>query len=249
MSGPGPVSVLHLRDAAGSARREGDLLALLHKRCVVLPLERIRRHKGRARRARVAYEHRPLAAADLQHDLEAEASGSFVGDSRLFDIPTIPGFDKGRGPSWIASVINAIGESPYWDSTVVIIVWDDWGGEYDNVAPPQLDGQGLGMRVPMLLVSAYARKTVSQPGYVSHTQYEFGSILNARQRELESGIARCDRRARQQPDRLLRFYSRTQAIYEDPCRVFSEILRATAALRLACRHVLITMTPCKEQAR
>ncbi len=88
-----------------------------------------------------------------------------------------PGFDKGRGPSWIASVINAIGESPYWDSTVVIVVWDDWGGEYDNVAPPQLDGQGLGMRVPMLLVSAYARETGGHPGYVAHTQYEFGSIL------------------------------------------------------------------------
>jgi phospholipase C len=88
-----------------------------------------------------------------------------------------PGSDPGRGPSWIASVVNAIGESPYWDSTVVIVVWDDWGGEYDNVAPPQLDGQGLGMRVPMLLVSAYARKSRNHPGYVSHTQYEFGSIL------------------------------------------------------------------------
>jgi phospholipase C len=54
----------------------------------------------------------------------------------------------------------------------VIVVWDDWGGFYDHVAPPQLDYTGLGFRVPVLVVSPYAK-----PWYVSHTQYEFGSIL------------------------------------------------------------------------
>jgi phospholipase C len=89
-----------------------------------------------------------------------------------------PSTHSDSGPSWIASVVNAVGQSNYWDNTVVIVVWDDWGGQFDHVAPPQLDGQGLGMRVPMLLVSAYARETSSsQPGYISHTQYEFGSIL------------------------------------------------------------------------
>ncbi len=89
-----------------------------------------------------------------------------------------PGNHSDTGPSWVASIINAIGESSYWNSTAVIVVWDDWGGEYDNVPPPQLDGQGLGMRVPMLLVSAYAAETFpSQPGHISHTRYEFGSIL------------------------------------------------------------------------
>ncbi len=89
-----------------------------------------------------------------------------------------PGSHSDTGPSWVASVVNAIGESSYWPSTVIIVVWDDWGGEFDNVAPPQLDGQGLGFRVPMLLVSPYARETSSsQPGYVAHSQYEFGSIL------------------------------------------------------------------------
>jgi phospholipase C len=89
-----------------------------------------------------------------------------------------PALHSDTGPSWIASVVNAIGESSYWPSTAIIVVWDDWGGEYDNIAPPQLDGQGLGMRVPMLLVSAYARETApGQPGYISHTPYEFGSIL------------------------------------------------------------------------
>jgi phospholipase C len=89
-----------------------------------------------------------------------------------------PGGHSDTGPSWIASVVNAIGQSPYWNSTAIIVVWDDWGGQYDHVVPPQLDGQGLGMRVPFLLVSAYARETSpNQPGYISHTQYEFGSIV------------------------------------------------------------------------
>ena len=79
---------------------------------------------------------------------------------------------RDRGPSWVANVIDAIGESPYWNSTAIVVVWDDWGGEFDHVAPPQLDGQGLGFRVPCLIVAPYARR-----GYVSHTQYEFGSIL------------------------------------------------------------------------
>lgn len=77
-----------------------------------------------------------------------------------------------RGPAWVAQVVNAIGESPDWNSTAIVVLWDDWGGFYDHVAPPQLDYEGLGIRVPMIVVSPYARK-----GFVSHTQYEFGSIL------------------------------------------------------------------------
>jgi phospholipase C len=83
-----------------------------------------------------------------------------------------PGTSKDDGPAWVASVVNAIGESPYWSSTAIVIVWDDWGGFYDNAAPPILDYGGLGLRVPALIVSPYAR-----PSYISTTQYEFGSIL------------------------------------------------------------------------
>jgi len=76
------------------------------------------------------------------------------------------------GPSWVASVVNAIGKSSYWNSTAIVIVWDDSGGFYDHVKPPFTDTQGgLGFRVPMLIVSPYV-----QP-HVEHTQYEFGSIL------------------------------------------------------------------------
>lgn len=83
-----------------------------------------------------------------------------------------PGTGSDTGPSWVASVVNAIGESSYWKSSAIVIVWDDWGGFYDNLAPPQLGYGGLGFRVPAIVVSPYAK-----PGYISTTQYEFGSIL------------------------------------------------------------------------
>jgi phospholipase C len=88
-----------------------------------------------------------------------------------------PGAQSDKGPSWVTSIVNAIGESSYWNSSAIIVIWDDWGGFFDNAPPPQLDFRGLAMRVPCLIISPYARKGNSQGGYVSHTQYEFGSIL------------------------------------------------------------------------
>ena len=60
-----------------------------------------------------------------------------------------------------------------------MVVWDDWGGFYDNAVPPKQDKEGgLGFRVPMLVISPYAiAGSSSQGGYISHTQYEFGSLL------------------------------------------------------------------------
>ena len=82
------------------------------------------------------------------------------------------GSGSNTGPSWVASVVNAIGQSQYWDSTAIFIFWDDYGGWYDPEAPAMLDYDGLGLRIPMLIVSPYARK-----GRVSHVHYEHGSIL------------------------------------------------------------------------
>jgi phospholipase C len=84
------------------------------------------------------------------------------------DHPGSPGY----GPDWVASIVNAIGASPMWNSTAVFVAWDDWGGWYDHVPPPQVDGMGLGFRVPVIVVSPYAKQ-----GYVSHVQHESGSIL------------------------------------------------------------------------
>ena len=76
------------------------------------------------------------------------------------------------GPDWVAAVVNAIGESPFWTNTVIFVMWDEWGGWYDHVKPPYVDYDGLGFRVPLLVISPYAKR-----GYVSHVQYEHGSLL------------------------------------------------------------------------
>jgi phospholipase C len=90
-----------------------------------------------------------------------------------------PGPQSGNlGPSWVASIVNAVGQSPYWDSTAVIIMWDEWGGWYDPVHPKQYPDprtgarEGLGFRVPVIVVSPYAKA-----GYVSHDQHEIASTI------------------------------------------------------------------------
>jgi len=80
--------------------------------------------------------------------------------------------NNGSGPSWVAWVVNTIGKSPYWNTTAIFVVWDDWGGWYDHVKPPLYNSYELGFRVPMIVISPYAK-----PHYVSHNQHEFGSIL------------------------------------------------------------------------
>jgi phospholipase C len=81
--------------------------------------------------------------------------------------------NDGTGPSWVASIVNAIGNSDYWSNTAIIITWDDWGGWYDHVPPPAIyDQYEYGFRVPLIVVSPYARQR-----YVSHVTHDFGSVL------------------------------------------------------------------------
>ncbi len=91
-----------------------------------------------------------------------------------------PSINKGTGPSWVASIVNAIGNSAYWANTAMIVTWDDWGGWYDHVPPPQVRvncsewgcGYVYGFRVPLIVISPYAKA-----GYISHVNHDFGSIL------------------------------------------------------------------------
>ncbi|MGC2476868.1 MAG: alkaline phosphatase family protein [Candidatus Sulfotelmatobacter sp.] len=87
--------------------------------------------------------------------------------------------NNGSGPSWVGSIVNAIGNSQYWANTAIIITWDDWGGWYDHVAPKVVNdgiswgsGYVYGFRVPLVVVSPYAKAA-----YISHTTHDFGSIL------------------------------------------------------------------------
>ncbi len=75
------------------------------------------------------------------------------------------------GENFVTGIVNAIMNSSYWSSSAIFITWDDWGGFYDHVPPPQVDGVGLGPRVPLIVISPYAKQ-----GYISHQQSEFSSF-------------------------------------------------------------------------
>jgi phospholipase C len=100
-------------------------------------------------------------------------------------IPTGQAYDHvgtsdGSGPSWVASIVNAIGTCSYWSSMAVIITWDDWCGWYDHVPPPQVINDGTswgsgyvyGCCVPLIVVSQHTKAA-----YVSHARHDSRSIL------------------------------------------------------------------------
>jgi phospholipase C len=76
-----------------------------------------------------------------------------------------------RGQAYVTSVINAIMRSPCWQSTAIFVSWDDWGGFYDHVQPPVVDELGLGLRVPGLVISPYAREGLIDHQLLSHDNY------------------------------------------------------------------------------
>jgi phospholipase C len=80
--------------------------------------------------------------------------------------------NNGSGPAWVASVVNAVGKSKYWRDTVIFVTWDDWGGWFDHVKPIVLGSYEMGFRVPLIVISPYAKR-----GYVSHVTHQHASIL------------------------------------------------------------------------
>jgi phospholipase C len=76
------------------------------------------------------------------------------------------------GQDYVTGLINNIMQSPDWNSTVIILAWDDWGGFYDHVVPPKVDANGYGLRVPALLISPYAKR-----GMIDHQTLSFDAYL------------------------------------------------------------------------
>jgi phospholipase C len=108
----------------------------------------------------------------------------FDNDARSGNLPTVawltapnemtehPNYSTCYGENWTVDKINSIMQGPDWNSTAIFLTWDDFGGFYDHVAPQQIDRFGLGPRVPLLIISPYAKAST-----VIHTQYEFSSVL------------------------------------------------------------------------
>ena len=110
---------------------------------------------------------------------------NFITDAQAGNLPQVSWLVTGKnsehpvgsscaGENWTVEQINAIMQGPIeqWNSTVIFVTWDDYGGFYDHVAPPQIDQWGLGLRVPMIIISPYAKS-----GHIASTTYEFSSVL------------------------------------------------------------------------
>ncbi len=89
-----------------------------------------------------------------------------------FALSDHPEYNFCHGENWTTEVVNAIMESPMWEDTAIFITWDDWGGFYDHVPPKQVDRYGFGIRVPMILISPYAKQ-----GFIDQRLGEFSSVL------------------------------------------------------------------------
>jgi phospholipase C len=127
----------------------------------------------------------------LGNIVDANAFYSDVHAGRLPSVSwVIPSLDDSEHPpgtitagqDHVARVINAIMQSPDWSSTAIFLAWDDWGGFYDHVAPPSVDGNGYGIRVPALVISPYARS-----GYIDHRTYSFDAYLKFIEDDFLSG--------------------------------------------------------------
>jgi phospholipase C len=128
------------------------------------------------------YFIKPLYTTDAQNIIPD--SSQFVKDVKAGKIATVSwvtptGTQTDHPPiatlgaqNYVTSIANALMQSSYWNDTALFVTWDDWGGFYDHVPPPSVDGRGLGLRVPLLVISPYAK-----PGFISHDQGEFSSFV------------------------------------------------------------------------
>ena len=109
---------------------------------------------------------------DLIRDIEADALPSVTWITPRFQLSDHPPFSTRHAHNWVTDVVNGIMRSSMWERTAIFITWDEWGGLYDHVPPPRIDDVDLGFRVPMLVISPYARR-----GYVDDAFGEFSSPL------------------------------------------------------------------------
>jgi phospholipase C len=112
---------------------------------------------------------------DIAHFYPAAQRGQLPAVSWVMPSGTVsehPPALVSAGQSYVTEVINAVMRSPDWSSAAIFVSWDDWGGFYDHVVPPTVDGEGYGLRVPGLVISPYARK-----GYIDHQVLSFDAYL------------------------------------------------------------------------
>jgi phospholipase C len=109
---------------------------------------------------------------DVIRDAERDRLAPVTWITPRFQLSQHPEYNFCWGQNWTIQLVNAIMASDAWEDSLIVVTWDDFGGFYDHVPPVPLDDFGLGVRVPTLLISPYARE-----GFVDPTMYEFSSVL------------------------------------------------------------------------
>jgi phospholipase C len=107
----------------------------------------------------------------LDH-IEAGTLPAVTWVSPRYHLSDHPAWSSSHAHNWLTKVVNAVMTSPLWSHTAIFITWDEWGGFYDHEPPPKVDELGFGIRVPMLVISPYAKR-----GYIDHELGEFSSPL------------------------------------------------------------------------
>ena len=118
---------------------------------------------------------RPERIRSVEHigrDIKAGRLPSVTWVTPRFELSDHPPESTCFAHNWLSSVVNAVMESDDWAHTAIFLTWDEWGGFYDHVPPPTVDDIGFGFRVPMLVMSPYAKK-----GYIDDAEGEFSTPL------------------------------------------------------------------------
>jgi phospholipase C len=128
-------------------------------------IRRYREHPSR-------WKHHIFPVDRVVEDIQGGTLPPITWITPRFELSEHPEYNFCHGENWSTKVIDAIMRSPMWDDTAIFVTWDDYGGFYDHVPPPQVDDFGFGIRVPMIVLSPYAAE-----GKVSHELGEFSSVL------------------------------------------------------------------------
>ena len=127
---------------------------------------------------------------DLVRDAKKDRLPPVTWVTPRFALSEHPDYNFCYGENWTTQVVDAVMHSPSWKDTAIFITWDEYGGFYDHVPPREVDRMGFGIRVPLLVISPYAKA-----GYMDHTEGEFSSVL--RFIEDNWGLGRLTERDRQ----------------------------------------------------
>jgi phospholipase C len=121
---------------------------------------------------RTEWTHHVFPVQQVVDDIRHDRLPPVTWITPQFALSEHPEYNFCHGENWTTRIVDAIMRSPMWKDTAIFLTWDDWGGFYDHVPPPQVDRFGLGIRVPLLMISPYAKT-----GFIDHRHGEFSTVL------------------------------------------------------------------------